>query len=484
ARRRYCYYSWGRCRHTPMTNSTLPRVVIVGRANVGKSTLFNRIYGTRKAIVSEVAGTTRNALSAPVSWQGASFLLFDSGGLLGKPGDAIEEAIDEHTASELKNADLVLLLVDTRVGLLPTDRIWAERVRKSKKPMILVANKADSMKLRNAAGEFVKLGLGEATPASGANGSGIGDLLDKIVGFLPSPAPTEVEPLEETPEAEPPQPLRVVIAGRPNVGKSSLMNALAKSDISIASAIPHTTRDIQEHEMMFQHAGPVTLVDTAGMRRKLPVLKSMRKGLRFLMSSIEVESVHRTHSAIRKADVVLLVLDVLEPASTQDRTLARMIVEERRACVILLNKADLLNETAPNKIRNATELVAAYFPHLAFAPTIAISCETGYGISSIGPLVARVADAYQRRLTDDLLAEVLKQFKTRFDTPRDKIAARRLRFLGLEQSGVKPPLFTLIVPNKTDPPPAALPMLEKTIRSIADFTGSPIRIIVHSIKNI
>lgn len=453
----------------------LPRVIIVGRANVGKSTLFNRIIGLRKAIVSSVAGTTRNALSKTVEWNGVPFILLDSGGLLGKPSDTIEQAIDEHTAAELKRADVIVLAVDTRAGLLAPDRDWAKRVRGAKKPIVLAANKADNGRLRLAAGEFTKLGVGAALPVSGANGAGVGDLLDAIVAHLAQP-----EAQEETLIA----PLRIVIAGRPNVGKSSLMNALAGSDVSIASPIPHTTRDIQEHETTLQHAGRVVLVDTAGMRRKLPTIRAMRQGMKLLLSSIEVESVHRSRAAIRKADVVLLVLDVQEPSTTQDRTLGRMIAEERRACIILLNKTDLLDETAPKKIRDATQLVAAYFPHLSYAPAIGISCATGYGISSVAPLVARAAAAYARQLPEDLLAEVLTQFKNRFDAPRDKIAARRLRFLGLEQTGVKPPVFALVVPNKTNPPPAALPMLEKTLRSIADFTGSPISITIRSIKNI
>ncbi len=302
-----------------------PVVAIIGRQNVGKSTLLNRLAGKQIAITEDLPGTTRDRILADVSWQGTEFIVVDTGGLEPQPESPVAKGVKEQVETAITEADVIIFLLDVRDGVTPVDLELANKLRQVKKPILLVANKADNDRLEIGAVEFYQLGLGEPLAISAHHGRGVAELLDKIIPLLPVSAPHEVEP----------EMMKIAIVGRPNVGKSMLLNALLGEERAIVDDIPGTTRDALDTKLDFQGQN-VLIIDTAGIRRRGK-----------LEAGIEWYSVLRALRAIDRADVALLVIDATEPFTAQDMHIAGYIQQAVKGIVLVVNKWDLV--TAEHK---------------------------------------------------------------------------------------------------------------------------------------
>ncbi|MGE5586561.1 MAG: ribosome biogenesis GTPase Der [Bacillota bacterium] len=431
-----------------------PVVAIVGRPNVGKSALFNRLTRTQHAIVEETPGVTRDRIYADVEWRGRKFVLVDTGGLeTGDGRDPIQEMMCAQARIAMDEADLILFVVDTRAGLIPQDRDVADMLRRSARPVILVASKAEGAR-REECVEFYALGLGEPVPVSSVHGTGIGDLLDAIISHLPvSEAP------DEDVEAE--QAVRIAVLGRPNVGKSSLVNAILGEERSIVSPEPGTTRDALDTPFVWRSRRFV-IIDTAGMRRKAR-----------LRSAIEHYSTLRAARAVERCDVAVLVLDASEGLAAQDVRIAGYAHEAGRAMVIVVNKSDLVRkeERARARLEKTIDVDLVF---LSYAPRLFASALTGAGVSRLMETVEKVAENHARRVTTSVLNEVLREAQARVDPPHDK--GRQLKVFYGTQAGVRPPAFLVFVNDPDLVHFSYRRYLENSLRAAFDFEGTPVRL--------
>src|SRR5689334_8267886 len=354
-----------------------PIVAIVGRPNVGKSTLFNRLVGERRAIVEDVPGTTRDRVYGATDWGGLDFTIVDTGGLQGEremPNDSTAEIARrtrEQATAAIGEADVIVFLVDAKAGVNAGDHDVADILRRTDKPTILVANKADSAQRRENVVEFYELGLGEPIPISAYHGTGTGDLLDRVVESLPE--------AEEEAETEGPA---IAIVGRPNVGKSRLLNALLGQERAIVSDVPGTTRDSLDTQLIW--AGePVTLIDTAGIRRRGRVEQG-----------IEQFSVIRSMRAIERADVVLLVIDATEGFTAQDLHIAGYVEEQKKGMVVVVNKWDLVEKTAQTMDEYRAEARKA-LNFMPYAPLVFTSAKFGQRVQQVLETALQVVNERQ-----------------------------------------------------------------------------------------
>ncbi|MDI7248429.1 MAG: ribosome biogenesis GTPase Der [Bacillota bacterium] len=431
-----------------------PVVAIVGRPNVGKSALFNRLTRTQHAIVEETPGVTRDRIYADVEWRGRKFVLVDTGGLeTGDGRDLIQEMTCAQARIAMDEADLILFVVDTRAGLIPQDRDIADMLRRSARPVILVASKAEGAR-REEYVEFYALGLGEPVPVSSVHGAGIGDLLDAIISHLPaSEAP------DEDVEAE--QVVRIAVLGRPNVGKSSLVNAILGEERSIVSPEPGTTRDALDTPFVWRGRRFV-IIDTAGMRRKAR-----------LRSAIEHYSTLRAARAVERCDVAVLVLDASEGLAAQDVRIAGYAHEAGRATVIVVNKWDLVRKEEGARAR-LEKTIDVDLVFLSYAPRLFASALTGAGVSRLMETVEKVAENHARRVTTSVLNEVLREAQTRVDPPHDK--GRQLKIFYGTQVGIRPPAFLVFVNDPDLVHFSYRRYLENSLRVAFDFEGTPVRL--------
>ncbi len=359
-------------------------VAIVGRPNTGKSTLLNRIVGKPQAIVEDLPGTTRDRNIADAAWQGAEFTLIDTGGLEIAPGTSIARGVKAQVETAIAEADLILFLVDAKAGVTPADQEIADVLRKTSKPILIVANKADNQKLETEALEFYELGFGEPFPVSAHHGRSIAEMLDKIASLLPSAPPAPEEP----------DTIKVAIAGRPNVGKSMLLNSLAGETRSIVDEIPGTTRDAIDTRLDFQGQS-VLLIDTAGIRRRGKV-----------EAGIEKYSVARTLRAIDRSDIVLLVLDATEMSTAQDAHVAGYIQEAAKGIIIIVNKWDLIEE---KDVTGWNKSIRRNFKFASFAPILYTSAKSGQGVETIMPQVRHVFEERQKRLPTAAVNNIVQE---------------------------------------------------------------------------
>ncbi|HEY3121063.1 MAG TPA: ribosome biogenesis GTPase Der [Vicinamibacteria bacterium] len=426
----------------------LPRIALVGRPNVGKSTLFNRIVGRRKAITDARPGSTRDRNYAQASWLGAAFELVDTGGLLldtddpllGPATDQAERAIDE--------ADVVVFVVDARAGLLPDDRAIAARLRRGGKKVIVALNKAEA----NASGpeEFAPLGFDSMMVISAEHGQGVGDLLDAAVESLPR---------LEAPEDEP-RPLRIAIAGRPNVGKSSLLNRLLGEERALVSPIPGTTRDAVD-SLLEQGGKRYLFVDTAGLRRS-----------RHLKESVDHVSVVQARRSIERADVVILLLDASEGLHEMDATIGGYVQEAGRPVVIAVNKWDLARERGLTTKGFERDL-RDELKFLSWAPVVFLSARTGRGLSALLSAAERVHAASRTRVTTGQLNRVLAR-AAQAHAPQAAKGNQPVKVLFATQVGVAPPTFVLSLNHPVDLHFAYKRYLENQLRKAFAFDGTPI----------
>ena len=423
---------------------SLPVVAIVGRANVGKSTLFNRLAGWRQAIVEDLPGTTRDRIYADASWQGRSFTLVDTGGLEVRPTSDLLQRVRDQVEVALAEADAILFLVDGQEGLNPADQDIAERLRPLTKPVLLVANKMESP--RTQAAEFYRLGLGDPIPISAYHAEGTAELLDRLLPLLPPPE-AEEEPGESL--------LKVAIVGRPNVGKSLLLNRLLGQERAVVSELPGTTRDTVD-TLLKAEGQDVLLIDTAGLRPRGKV----REG-------VERYSVLRALRAIARTDVVLLVT---EPPllTTQDLHIASYAHQTYKGLVVVVNKWDLVKDPDPIAYGEAVRARLVFIPH---APVLFTSALLGWGIDQVLPAVQRVFAERLRWVSPRGLERVMAQ-AVEAQAPPSRRGAFRL--FSARQVGVNPPVFVL-QGNRPRLPASYLRYLEHRLRQAFGFAGTPLK---------
>jgi GTP-binding protein len=441
--------------------SRKPLVALVGRPNVGKSTLFNRLVGRRLAVVSDVPGTTRDRLYSEAEWAGTAFLVVDTGGLevtegrhtepLSEDSERFLPLIRQQAQIAIQDADIIVQVVDGQAGLTAADQEVADILRRSKKPTIVAANKLESTKLWDTAFEFYELGLGEVFQISAVHGTGTGNLLDAIVEAMP---PTEEEEEDES--------LRVAILGRPNVGKSTLVNKLIGEERVIVSPIAGTTRDAIDTKIMWQ-GQEITLIDTAGIRRRGKI-----------DPGVEKYSVLRAIKALKRADVALLLIDATEGITAQDTHIAGMLVEEMSSVVVLVNKWDAVEKDSYT-INEYTAQLQNALNFLPYVPILFISAQTGQRVNKVLETVKEVYDARYERIPTGQLNKLMRDAVGRHPPPQK--GGIRIKFMYATQAAVDPPTFVFFVNKPEWVHFSYQRFLENQIREQYSFPGTPIRLV-------
>jgi GTP-binding protein len=428
-----------------------PLVAIVGRPNVGKSTLFNRFIGARRAIVEDLPGTTRDRIIAVAEWGGREFDLVDTGGLsLGE--EEIEAGVRNQVLVAIEQADAIVFLTDGAVGPTAADEAVADLLRRNRKPTILAVNKAESESRRQGASEFWSLGLGEPIAVSALHGHGTGDLLEAVLDALP-PAGYEA-PDDDA--------IRIAIVGRPNVGKSSLVNKLLGAERVLVSSIPGTTRDAVDTRLRYADRD-VVLVDTAGIRRRGRV-----------EPGIEKYSVLRATRALERTDVAILLLDAEEGVTAQDAHIAGAIAEAGVGAVLALNKWDLLEKDTYTHMEMEQEL-RRHIKFLDYAPMVSISALTGQRVSRVLDLAIEINEVRQERVPTADLNRLVTDIQARHNPPSR--GAKRLRIYYATQPAVAPPLFVFFVNDPTLVHFTYERFVENQLRRAHPFMGSPVKLV-------
>jgi GTP-binding protein len=445
----------------------LPSVALVGRPNVGKSTLFNRLTGSRRAIVAPVAGTTRDALALPVSWRDATIEVFDTGGLYGASEDPLQDLVVKQGRRALERADLAILVVDGREGLVPGDQTIARELRTRGLRVVLAVNKTDDKRGRLGATEFYQLGFEPLIEVSAEHGTGVGDLLDAVIdqlradGDLPPRAPSGGRS-HEGPEGPP--PIAVAIVGRPNVGKSSLLNRLLREERALVSELAGTTRDPVDAELVWRRRR-FRIVDTAGQRRPGRVAGGGR---------VEMVSVAHAKAEIQAADVVALLVDAVEGATDQDAAIGGQADEAGRGVLIVANKWDLAKKSDPNFAKTFDEELRRKMRFLDYAPILHISALTGERAPKVLETIDRIAAARRVRVPTPSLNRFIESVTAA--NPPVSPGRRHVRILYAAQVGVAPPSFVFFTNVATTFHFSYERFLINQLRERFDFVGTPIRV--------
>lgn len=433
---------------------TKPIIAIIGRPNVGKSTLFNRIAGKRISIVDDQPNVTRDRVYAEADWNGKNFLLVDTGGFQLHSNDAIINQIREQAEIAISTADIVLFVVDVNEGITVSDIEVAEILRRTNKPVFLVVNKVDYMaKSSQGYYEFFNIGIGEPICVSAIHGLGIGDLLDKVVQHFP----------DDIVNNEDGSGIKVAVIGKPNSGKSSLVNKLLGEERIIISDIPGTTRDAID-TYLEKDGQKYTLIDTAGLRRKSKVF-----------SEIEKYSIIRSLNAIERADVCLIMLDANEGITEQDKKVAGYAHEQGKASAILINKWDLV-EKQTGTLEKFREKVCQEFAFMQYAPILFISAKTGQRVDSVLQTVKQIYAQSVLRIATGILNEVINEATAIVQPPTDK--GKRLKIFYITQVSVQPPTFSLFINDKELMHYSYERYIENQIRKNFGFEGTPIRFVL------
>ncbi len=432
-------------------------VVLVGRPNVGKSTLFNRITGQRRSIVAPVAGTTRDVLSAPAVWKDRTFTLVDTGGLFGATTDPLHAQVVEHGLKALESADVFVFVLDAREGLVPGDEEIARRLRATGRPVILAINKTDDRRAKSGSLEFYRMGFEPAVEISAEHGDGIYELLEEMVARLPPSHKAADAGVDE---------LSVAFVGRPNVGKSSLVNRLLRAERVMVSEIPGTTRDTVDAIMNWRKR-QFRILDTAGMRRPGRVAEA---------GAVEAVSVVLSKRAMTAADVVVLVVDATEGAGDREGAIAGEAADSGCGIVIAINKWDLVRGQGQDWVRAFDDKLRFQLKFLEYAPIVHVSALSGEHIPRLLEVVDRVGAARQRRVSTSELNRFLETV-TAANPPTSK-NRREVRILYAAQTGVAPPSFVLFTNVATEFHFSYERFLVNRLRDAFGFEGTPIRLTV------
>jgi GTP-binding protein len=431
-----------------------PTVVLVGRPNVGKSTLFNRITNSRRSIVTAIPGTTRDVIAQPAEWQGVIFTLVDTGGMFGASADPLHELVILAGRRALETADLIVFVVDGREGLVSGDEEIAARLRSAAVPVLMAVNKTDDKRARGRAVEFYQLGFEPVVEMAAEHGEGVGDLLDEIIQRMPARRDAPEEP-EET---------AVAIVGRPNVGKSSLLNRLLHEERSIVSEMPGTTRDTVDAVLKWRHRR-FRIVDTAGIRRKGRVASS---------GQLESLSVILARRAIAQANVVVLLVDSVEGATDQDATIAGEAEKAGCGIIIAANKWDLMKGRGTNFSKTFDDKLRQQMKFLDYAPILHISALTGERAPKVLETIDQVAEARLRRIPTGELNRFIQTVTAAH--PPASPGRKQVRIMYATQKGVAPPTFVLFTNVATSFHFSYERFLVNQLRESFGFIGTPIRL--------
>lgn len=457
-----------------------PLVVIFGRTNVGKSTLFNCLAEKHAALVSDIPGTTRDANLSEVEWRGRTLSIVDTGGFIDLDFLRLKkikaETIDEHVQKQardyLKRADLILFIVDVRDGLLPQDKMMAaiaKRIIPDKKKIIVIANKADKPSHAVSSSEFLKLGLGDVLPVSAATGAGTGDMLDIILDRIPATKKEIVEEPEspEVPEAKP-EEIKVAIIGKPNVGKSSLLNAILGYPRVIVSPIPHTTREPQSEKIIYK-GRTIVFVDTAG------ITKHGHKS-----DTLEKYSMDKSLAAVKKSDIAVLVLDISEELTKQDSRIVEEIFERHKSLIFAANKWDTIDERDPKKY---TRSIQGDLPFATHAPIQFLSAKNKTRIPQFLDLILEV-DTQRHTVLSDSQVDKLLKIAVKKHRPTKGRGTKYPRIYEFKQTGSNPPTFMVRVGTRESLAETYLRFLENQLRARYGFLGTPIKMWVQKGRDV
>lgn len=432
-----------------------PVVAIVGRPNVGKSTLFNKLIGTRLSIVDDKPGVTRDRIYGDCEWLGHNFLLVDTGGIEPNTDDVILSQMRSQAEIAIDTADVIVLVTDLRCGVVATDQEVANMLQKSGKSIVLCVNKCDTIGAPDPEFyEFYNLGLGDPYPVSSIHGLGTGDLLDEIIKYFPEDA-DEDEQDEEV--------INVAIIGKPNAGKSSLVNKISGTERAIVSDIAGTTRDTTDTYIENKY-GKFNFIDTAGLRKKSRV-----------NDNIEKYSIIRARMAVERANVCVIMIDATEGFTEQDSKVAGIAIEQGKACIIAVNKWDAVEKDG-NTMKEFREKLAVDFSFMSYAPIIFISAKTGQRIDRLFETIVFVHSQNSMRISTGKLNEVLSVATARVQPPSDK--GKRLKIFYMTQASTRPPTFVFFVNNAELFHFSYQRYLENQIREIFGLDGTPVRFIV------
>ena len=433
-------------------------VAIVGRPNVGKSTLFNKISGRRVSIVDDTPGVTRDRIYIDVDWNGRFFTIIDTGGIEPTADDIILKSMREQAQTAIELSDVIIFVTDLQSGLTANDQDVATMLLKSRKPLILCVNKVDSIgNVPPEFYEFYELGLGEPYAVSSLHGSGTGDLLDRVCELLPVGGEDD----EEDDDI-----IKVAVIGKPNVGKSSVINKILGEERVIVSDIPGTTRDSIDQYFENEY-GKYIFIDTAGIRRQSKI-----------NDNIEKYSVLRAKSAVERADVCLILIDAAEGPTSHDERIAGISHEAGKASIIAVNKWDTIENKDNSTVKKYTNNIKTSFAYMDYAPEIFISAKTGQRLPRIFELINSVYEQSSKRITTGTLNDVLSDAVARSQPPSDK--GRRLKIYYMTQTGIKPPTFVLFVNDAELFHFSYLRYIENRLREAFDFKGTPMRFVVKS----
>lgn len=428
-----------------------PIVAIVGRPNVGKSTLFNKLAGHRISIVEDTPGVTRDRVYAQAEWLRHSFTIIDTGGIEPESSDIIISQMRRQAQIAIETADVIVFIVDGKEGLTAADREVAQMLRKSKKPIVLIVNKVDSLKEEDNAYEFYNLGIGEPITISATQGLGLGDMLDRVVENFD----------EASLEEEEDEYVRIAFVGKPNVGKSSLINKLLGEERVIVSDIPGTTRDAIDSYLETEE-GKFILVDTAGLRRKSKVKEE-----------IERYSVIRTYTAIERADVCILMLDATQGITEQDEKIIGYAHEMSKAIMVIVNKWDLI-EKDTNTMNEFKNMIKTNLSFMPYATYLFISALTGQRVHKVLETVKECYESYTKRIKTGVLNDVISKAVMMKEPPI--MGTKRLKIYYVTQTGVKPPTFVFFVNDQSCIHFSYERYLENQLRQNFEFTGTGIKL--------
>jgi len=438
---------------------SLPIVAVVGRPNVGKSTLFNKLVGKRLSIVEDTPGVTRDRIYSKCEWRNKEFMIVDTGGIEPASDDVILAQMRRQAQVAIEKADVIVFLTDMRCGVTADDYEVASMLQKSGKPVILAVNKCDGIgEPPPEFYEFYNLGMGDPFPVSALHGHGSGDLLDEIFKYFPK---------EDTPEYDE-EYIKVAVIGKPNVGKSSLINRIAGEERAIVSDIAGTTRDATD-TIIENEDGKYVFIDTAGIRRKSKITEK-----------IEHYSVLRAYMAVDRADVCVIVIDALVGFTDQDSKVAGYAHEQGKACIVAVNKWDAVDKST-GTMEEYTNDLKEKFSFMSYVPFIFISAKTGQRVDKLFELINSVNSQNCMRITTGMLNDVLSYATTRVQPPSDK--GRRLKIYYMTQASVRPPTFVVFV-NRADLFHFSYQRyIENQIRQTFGLTGTPVRFVIRERDN-